>query len=286
MKTMCTWEEVERYRDRTHRRSPARAVRSRAAVLRFVEEVGFCFAFAAEHSELPCLWNAFCGQRTPPYPAHTHHDEAISFVWKMKDELPAARKIYYGKLLRSRPTMVSVEFLPAFFVLSGRRVSRGDERERRQKAALLPVAREILDALSDSSPQSTRGLKIATGHLSKAKRTEFDRAITQLQSRMYIAKVAEEYDPFGFVWAPMERAFPGVARRGRNLTPETARVRILEKYFQTQLIATVEEIARLFRWDKQAIYAALGVLTRKGVVSNGIRVEGSQRKYYCLVERR
>jgi hypothetical protein len=98
--------------------------------------------------------------------------------------------------------------------------------------------------------------------------------------------VAEEYDPFGFVWAPMERAFPGVARKGRNLTPEAARVRILQRYFQVQLIATVEGIARLFRWDKQAIYAAVGVLTRKGVVSNGIRVEGSQRKYYCLVERR
>jgi len=285
MKTQYTREEIERYRDRTHRRSPSRAVRSRASALRFIDDVGFCFAFKAENSELPCLWNAVCGQRDPVYPVHTHHDEAISFVWRIKDELPAERKIYYGKLLRSRPTMVSLEFLPAFFLLSGRRGRRTDYQEAVRKGTLLPVARDILEALADSSPQSTRGLKLATGNQSKSKRAAFDRAIAQLQAKMYIAKVAEEYEPFGFVWAPMERAFPVLARKIRSLTPEIARVRILERYFQTQLIATVDEIARLFHWDRQAIYATLGVLTQRGVVSNGIRVEGSQRKYYCLVER-
>ena len=285
MKTLYTWEEIERYRDRTHRRTAGRAVRSRATALRFIEEVGFCFAFKTEQSELPCLWNAVCGERTPAYPEHTHHDEAISFVWRMKDELPGERKIYYGKLLRSRPTMVSLEFLPAFYVLAGRRGVRGT-RDADRKEGLLPAARQILEALEDSWPQSTRGLKIATAHLSRARRAAFDRSIAQLQSLMLIAKVAEEYEPFGFVWAPMERAFPALTRRKRTLTPEVARVRILEKYFQTQMIATVESIARLFRWEKQAIYAALGVLTRDGIVSNGIRVEGSQRKYYCLVERR
>lgn len=286
MKTLFTWEEIERYRDRTHRRTPRRAVRTKAAALRFVEEVGFCFAFTSEHSELPCLWTAVCGERAPVFPEHTHHDPAISFVWAMKDSLPAEGKIYYGKLLRSRPTMVSLEYLPAFFVLSGRRGGKEEYLEDVTRGKMSPVARDILEALYDSSPQSTRGLKIATGHLSKTRRVQFDRAMAELQTRMYIVKVAEEYEPFGFVWAPLERAFPSVGRRIRTLSPEAARVKILTKYFEVQFTVTVDSIARLFRWDKQSIYAALGVLTSKGFISNGIRVRGSQRKYYCRVERR
>jgi hypothetical protein len=226
-----------------------------------------------------------CGERTPVFPEHTHHDPAISFVWRMKDTLPAEGKVYYGKLLRSRPTMVSLEFLPAFFVLSGRRGGKEEYLEDFARGRMSPVARDILEALYDSSPQSTRGLKIATAQMSKTRRVQFDRAMAELQARMYIAKVAEEYEPFGFVWSPMERAFPSLIRTVRRLSSEAARVQILTKYFQTQFTATVDSIARLFRWDKQSIYAAVGVLTNNGYISNGIRVKGSQRKHYCLVER-
>jgi hypothetical protein len=286
MNTAFTLEQIERYRDRTHRRTAGRAVRSKARALSFINEVGFCFAFKADRAELPCLWNAVCGERNPVMPLHTHHDPAISFVWQMKDLLPAEGKIYYGKLLRGRPTMVSLEYLPHFFLLSGRKGGHLEYRAEAEKGKLSLLAREILDALRDSYPQSTRGLKLATGHVHAGARPAFDKAVGELQSRMYIVKVAEEYDPFGFVWAPLEKTFPSLARKAARLTPDTARVAILEKYFENQFTATVDEIARLFRWDKQAIFRALGALTHRGLVMNGVYVGGDKRKYYCLVNRR
>ena len=177
MDTNLTWEKIERYRDRTHHRTPGRAVRSKAAALRFIEQVGFCYAFTSDRSELPCLRSAVCGERDPIMPLHTHHDPAISFVWRMKDLLPAEGRMYYGKLLRGRPTMVSLELLPHFFVLSGRRGNRREYREDLAKGRLSALAGEILEALYDSAPQSTRGLKIATGHVSASSRAVFDKAM-------------------------------------------------------------------------------------------------------------
>ena len=81
MKLNFTWEEIERWRDKRHRRLPRLAVITKEDALSFIDEVGFCFAFKSENSELPCLWHAACGMRDPAMPKHTHHDPAISFVW-------------------------------------------------------------------------------------------------------------------------------------------------------------------------------------------------------------
>src|SRR5664279_1620798 len=100
MKRDFTWEHIEAWRDRVHRRLPRSAVGTKARALQFINEVGFCFAFKSENSEIPCLLHAACGMRDPAPPIHTHHDPYISFVWKMKDVLPGAHLIYYGKLLK------------------------------------------------------------------------------------------------------------------------------------------------------------------------------------------
>ena len=89
-----TSEQVEEWRDRVHRRTPGRAVGTKRQALAFIESVGFCFAFKAENSELPCLWHAAMGMRNPIMPLHTHHDPGIGFVWEMKDVLPAEGKIH------------------------------------------------------------------------------------------------------------------------------------------------------------------------------------------------
>ena len=284
MKTAYTWEEIEAWRDRVYRRTPSRAVTTKRQALSFVNETGFCFAFKAENSELPCLWHAACGMRDPLMPEHTHHDPAISFVWEMKNVLPSEGKIYYGKLLKKRPMMVSLEYLPYFYVLSHRTGLRGEYQREFLKERLSVTARDIMDALEDSSPQTTKGLKLATGHLTKSTRVHFDRAMAELQEKMFLVKVAELDDPFTFVWAPLRTAYVREVRVARRFTPETARTRILERYFRNQRVSSVPAIARLFRWDRQAIFHTLGRLVRDGVITTGIKVEGKDHRYYCLTE--
>jgi hypothetical protein len=254
--------------------------------LLFINSVGFCFAFKAEHSELPCLWHAACGRRDPELPKHTHSDPSLSFVWEMKDRLPADGKIYYGKLLKARPTMVSLEYLPYFYVLAERTGGRDEYLQEHGRGRLSHTACKIMEALLDSWPQTTKGLKLATAMHGKSDRASFDRAVAELQTKMFIVKVAEEYEPFTFVWAPFVRAFPAEVRKARKIGAEEARARLLERYFANQLIGTVTNIQRLFRWSKQEIYHALGLLMHRGVIRTDFLVEGKDHRYYGYVEQR
>jgi hypothetical protein len=247
VKNVLTRDYIERWRDRVHRRRPEFSIASKRQAVKFVTDVGFCFAFKSEHSELPCLWHAAVGARNPVLPEHTHHDPYISFVWEMKEVLPAERKAYYGKLLKRRPTMVSLEFLPFFYVLSGRTGSRDEYVREFEKGRLSRLAKEIMDALHDDWPQSTKGLKLATGMSGKRDRAGFDKAMAELQEGMYV---------------------------------------ILEQYFGNQLVGTVLSIQRLFRWNRQDIFRSLGRLVQRGIISPGITVLHEPGRYYCLVNKR
>jgi DNA-binding PadR family transcriptional regulator len=285
MKLIYTRDEIERRRDRLHHRRPSLAVHSKRQALQFINDVGYCFAFKSENSELPCLWHAACGMRDPLMPEHTHHDPYISFVWEMKDVLPAEGKIYYGKLLKRRPTMVSLEYLPEFYVLSGRTGEKDEFRKEFLTGRISAVARDIMETLSDSSPQVTRGLKLATGTFTKDERGTFDKAITELQAKMFIVKVAEESDPFSFVWAPFAKAFASQVRRARRITPEAARQKLLEQYFKNQFVGSVDSIQNLFRWGKQTIYQTLGKLVQDGVITPNVKIQGNDKRYYAHIER-
>jgi hypothetical protein len=286
MKRSFTWEEIERWRDQVHRRAPRLAVGTKQQALSFVNRTGFCFAFKSDHSELPCLWHAAVGMRNPPMPKHTHEDPGISFVWRMKDVLPAERKIYYGKLIKGRPTMVSLEYLPYFYVLAERTGAKEEVAQEFRKGKVSLPATRIMEALSDSWPQTTKGLKLATGLHGRSDRATFDKAIAELQTKMFIVKVAEEYEPFGFVWAPFTKTYPSEVRKARRISADEARTRILQRYFGNQFIATVTLIQRLFRWNKKDIYHALGQLMQQGIVRSDVMVEGKDHRYYCFVEQR
>ena len=284
MKFSYTTEEVEAWRDKVHRRTSRLAIRTKAQALRFIEDVGFCIAFKAENSESACLWHAAVGRRSPDMPRHTHHDPYIGFVWEMKRILPAEKRIYYGRLLRNRPTMVSLEYFPYFYALS-RRSGAADEPLREfLKGNLSPAAKSIMDALADSSPQVTKGLKLASGFHSKGDRKVFDSAIIELQKKMYIVKVAEHHDPFTFEWETILKRFSKETRRSRRISEEEARQKILQKYFENQLVGTVASIKRMFGWEKQEIFRTLGHLKSTGVITPDVLVDGRDGKFYGLVK--
>lgn len=283
MKLSYTHEEVERWRDKVYRRTRKLAIRTKHGALQFINDVGFCFAFKADYSESPCLWHAAIGERSPRVPVHTHRDPFLSFVWEMKDILPAEKKIYYGKLLKNRPTMVSLEYFRYFYALSRRNGSTDEYLHEFAGGKLSSAAKSIMDALADSSPQITKGLRLASGLHTRADRKEFDRAITELQRKMFIVKVGEHYDPFTFEWETVQRRFRKETKDSRKVSLEQARTRILQKYFENQLVGTVSSIQKLFRWEKQEIYRALGQLVSLGIITPDVIVDGKQDKYYGLI---
>ena len=112
-----TCQQLEAIRDRTFHRLPHLRIRGEQSALRFIRKVGFCFTFSTFGFSAPCLWVAVSGRRHPRWPRHTHHDPGVLLTWELKDLLPAKRLVYYGKLLKGRPTLVSLELLPAFVAL-------------------------------------------------------------------------------------------------------------------------------------------------------------------------
>ncbi len=283
MKLSYTYEEVEGWRDKVHRRTRKLAIRTKHGALQFINDVGFCFAFKAEHSESPCLWHAAIGERDPRVPVHTHRDPFLSFVWEMKDILPAEKSIYYGKLLKNRPTMVSLEYFRYFYALSRRNGSSDEYLHEFASGRLSSAAKSIMDALADSSPQVTKGLRLASGLHTKADQGEFNKAIAELQRNMFIVKVGEHYNPFTFEWETVQRRFRKETRESRKVSPEQARLRILQKYFENQLVGTVRSIRQLFRWEKQETFRALGQLVSSGIITPDVIIDGKQDKYYGLV---
>ncbi len=283
MKLHYTGEEIERWRDRVHRRTPRLAVRTQRRALQFINDVGFCFAFKSVNSELPCLWHAACGERNPVMPRHTHHDPFISFVWEIKNVLPARRQVYYGRVLKHRPTLISLEMFPYFYALTRRTGQRDDYLRTFRHGELSAGAKAIMDALTDSSPQVTRGLKLAVGRHGARDRAGFDRAMTELQMHMFIVKTAEYDDPFTFEWELVPRAFPSQVRKARRISAQDARVAILERYFRSQLVGTVPAICRLFGWEKQEVFRTLGILVNRGLVTPDVAVNGTRSKTYCLI---
>ena len=113
-----------------------------------------------------------------------------------------------------------------------------------------------------------------------------EQALTELQSRMFIARTVDAHDPRSPGWAPVHVLFPKEVRRSRQIAPEHARSMILERHFRNQYISTLAEIRRTFRWSRQEIYQALGDLHRKGIVGSEQSVEGiAGHSYIYLGER-
>src|SRR5499433_653542 len=121
---------LEARRAQCFRHRPTRRVRNTRAALAFVDAVGFCSTFYCFPEGVACLWEAVVGRARPRWPRRSHHDEGVGLTWRLKDDLPAARHVYYGKLLRGRPVLVALDLFPAFYALTrGRQRARDYQRE-------------------------------------------------------------------------------------------------------------------------------------------------------------
>ena len=77
----------------------------------FVDDLGFVHFWPIKDVELPNLFHAIAGCARP---VPMEHDDAdMSKCWGWKDSSLGQRWWYYGKLLRRRATLVSLEVLPS-----------------------------------------------------------------------------------------------------------------------------------------------------------------------------
>jgi hypothetical protein len=256
-----------RLRARRFRHRRALRVRGPRSALAFVTDVGFCSTFHRFPEGVACLWEAVVGQARPRWPRRSHHDAGVGLTWDLKDRLPAARHVYYGKLLRARPLLVALDLFPAFYALVRGRQRARDYRAQYAAGHLSLTARRLMDVLIGEHPLFTRDLRANAFMLEPAKTREFERAMAELQQGLWVVKTAERYEPtFSYRWDLLEAWLPDAVAEGRRLRRETALDRLLERYLRGAIFGRPSHLARLFGVPREDIEEAVRRLARAGVL--------------------
>jgi hypothetical protein len=244
-------------------------VRGARAALAFVESVGFCSTFYRFPEGVACLWEAVVGRARPRWPRRSHHDPGVGLTWRLKDELPAARHVYYGKVLRGRPVLVALDLVPAFYALVRGRQRARDYRVEYEAGRMSLTARRLMDALVREHPQYTRELRANTFLLPPHRTREFERAMTELQQGLWVVKTEERYEPtFSYRWDLVEAWLPGRVAEGRRLDRAAALAALLARYVAGAVYADPRRLGRLFGVPAAEIDAAVDRLVRAGTLAH------------------
>jgi hypothetical protein len=218
---------------------------------------------------VPSLWEAVAGRARPRWPKHSHHDAAIGLTWQLKDDLPAARHVYYGKLLRGRPCLVSLDVFPAFYALIRGRQRARDYRIEYEAGRLTLNARRIMDALTAEHPQYTRGLRASCFMLEARQTREFERAMGELQRGLWIVKTEERYEPsFSYRWDLLEAWLPAPVATGRRLMRARAAEQLVERHARAAVFTRPATVQRLLGLSSAEVADAVRVLTRRKVLTD------------------
>ena len=254
-------------RDRAFRRRRALRVRTARAAERFVQDVGFCSTFYCFAEGVPCLWEAVVGRARPRWPKRSHHDDGIGLTWRLKDDLPAARRVYYGKILKGRPLLVALDLFPAFYALVRGRQRARDYLAEYEAGRLSHTARRLMDALVREHPQYTRELRASAFMLESGKTREFERAMAELQQGLWVVKSEERYEPtFSYRWDLLETWLPDAVRAGRRLSRVAAMDQLVGRYVRAAVYTRPHALARLFGVPLTEIEAAGTRLIRRGAL--------------------
>lgn len=286
MKLAYSLEDIERWREKTYRRAPKFQIINQRQALAFINRVGFCLAAKTEGLDLPNLWDAVTDTPEPRHNGtngHLKRSYYLSYAWEIQSIIPNHNSIYYGKIFKRRPSIVSRQYFPYFYALS-ERSGEPDEYETEYASGNISIlAKRIMDALMNKSPQTSKELRVVLTGKRGTSAQGLDRALDELQRKMYISRVVGNGSQFGAEWAPVVKSFRTEVRKARKISAEEARAVLVEKYFQNQLISSVEAIHAVFGWSRQLIYHTIGQLVNKGVITPVHSYDGKKGQFYCFV---
>jgi hypothetical protein len=252
-------QELEKLRARHYRVNPTRRVRTMAAAARFIGRAGFCWLFAPAPGtpELPSLFEAVKGRRGARI---FDWDKDSDLVWGWKNDLPAARRAYYGKALMGRPSFVSLELLPCLLACSG------DEQlaSLYARGGISYEAKKVYDILDQLGPRPTLALRRAAGIEGKDANSRYHHALDELQRKMFVLPVGATSEVGNWVSQIFEltsRWFPEQVKVARRLDVREARRTLAGRYLKTVVAAKPGVVGRLFNIPRDELGALVSELT-------------------------
>lgn len=261
--TQINLKKLQTLRARTFNLPPQKRVSSPASALTFVNKRGFVYFWPIKGVDLPSLWTAVAGDR----PVADAHDDPGHITWGWKDNALDKRVWYYGKILRGKATMISLEVAPYFYALSE---NYGDPNEdyliAYREGRLPQAAKQVYEALLDKGAMHTIDLR-KEAKLSNAKDSEFNKALEYLQKDFKILPVGVAQAgawKYSHIYAITTNHFPELAEQARMITESQARAKLLELYFGMVGAAQVRDVQKLFGWGNEVVKRSVGKLVDAG----------------------
>src|SRR5512136_187734 len=218
MKTL-TRQDLLAARELRYRRRMNLRITSPEQAVEFVNDVGFCFLFPIQKVEMPSLWDAIAGRVVKTYPNHSGYE--IERTWGWKDEALDKRLWFYGKLIRAKATLISLDFLPNFYALSENFGDfEHDYLAEYKTGALTADAKQVYEALLRHGALDAVRLRREVHMSSDANKSRFDKALTDLQTGLKVLPVG--IAPAGawryaFIYEVLPRWFPQVPVQAQQI---------------------------------------------------------------------
>ena len=243
-------EKLEIYRSHTYRTAAGMRLKSEDDAVDFVNQRGFVFFWPIKGYDFPNLWTAAAGDRPVP----DEHDDPGHVTWSWKDSLLGARRWYYGRVLRQRNAMISLETLPYFYALSNNfGEPESDYLEQYLQGKMTAEAKSVYETLLQEGPLDTIALRNAARLSSRESNSRFSKALNDLQMDFKVLPVG--ISPVGawryaFIYELTHRHFPDLIEQTSHIFESDARLYLAQKAIQSLGAAPASFISRLFRWNK------------------------------------
>jgi len=259
-----TKEWIEERRAHNYRRTPHRRLETPEEALTFVNNVGFCHFWPNKGAELPNLFHAIAG-RVRPVPME-HDDPDMQKCWRWKDQALDKRQWYYGKLLRKRATLVSLELLPTFYACSENLGSLDDYLDEYRAGLMTAEAKWIYEALLEHGPLDTIQLRQNAGLSSGKAKSRFDRGLVELQAGLKVIPVGVArvgHWRYAFTYDILQRQYPELPELAQGIKRSEARRRLVLQYLDNLVAtdrATVKRIFNVLKWSSDEVKRTISAL--------------------------
>jgi hypothetical protein len=271
-----TKHDVIDRREVRYRRRMNLRVTTREQAVEFVNDVGFSFLFPIQGVELPSLWDAIAGRKVPTTNKHSGYE--IERTWGWKDEALDKRVWFYGKLIRHKATLVSLDFLPNFYALSENYGDyEHDYLEEYRTGQMTAEAKQVYEALLKHGALDAVRLRREARLSSNENKSRFDKALTDLQTGLKVLPVG--IAPVGawryaFIYEILPRWLPDVPARARSIGRAEARRAILDRYLHNVIASPLAASARLFGWKLSEAAQTAEALQAQGRLEIDVKITG------------
>ncbi|MCJ7548931.1 MAG: winged helix DNA-binding domain-containing protein [Anaerolineae bacterium] len=281
---MLTLDAIAAHRAETYRTRQGLRVETKEEGIEHVNARGFVMFWPIKGVVMPSLWAAVAGDRVVP----NEHDDPGHVTWGWKDSLLGRRRWYYGKVLRKKATIISLDVVPYFYALSENFGSPEDDYLTQYRDGTMTAeAKQIYEVLLREGPMNSPALRRATSMMDNKSNYRFNRGLTELQGdfKTLPIGVAEAGAwNYAFIHECVHRHHPEILEQARKIKIGEARQELVTLYVRSAGAVQVSDVMKVFQWPKREMERTIDVLVEAGSLVSGLEVEGQQGTWLSLPE--